>query len=393
MIDIETYRTRIGVFTTKNRKSLFKNIQEYYDYSTSDSYNSGKNAFNATKTILKVILILTLLYPTCPDVPPYRPILSTTYTHLPGQCYSSSLVLPALVTSGKFSTTVTVGEQVLQWREYFVVSVKQTTNCRARSLHGNTKRGIVNLHINVRSLYRKMVEVKNLVQQEKPHLLGCSECELRKSHHNENSLKIPGYDLLLPKSWDVYGKARVVVYIKKSLEYEHLVGLEDENIQSIWVRAGFKNTKKIFYSHQYREHTSTLGSSMASQRAALDKMLVQWEEALTYDSSGSPNEVHVAGDMNLDSSGGRWLDPGYSLVSLGRMIDQCCSANNFYQMVDKITRVQYNSVRRETATSCIDHVYCNAKHRISTVRVVTFGASDHDAVVYTRFSKEPTPNI
>ena len=88
--------------------------------------------------------------------------------------------------------------------------------------------------------------------------------------------------------------------------------------------------------------------------------------------------------MNLYSSGGRWLDLGYSLVSLVRMVDQCCIANNFSQLVDNVTRVQCNSVRRETATSCIDHVYCNAKHRISTVRVVTFGASDHDAIVYTR---------
>ena len=226
-------------------------------------------------------------------------LLLRTHFSLASVIPTPTVLLPAVVTSGKFSSTVAVGEHVLQWREYVVVSVKQTTNCRARSLHGNTKRGIINIHINVRSLYRKMVEVKNLVQQEKPHLLGCSECELRKSHHNENALKIPGYDLLLPKSWDVYGKARVVVYVKKSLEYEHLVGLEDEAIQSIWVRAGFKNTKKIFFSHQYREHTSTLGSSMASQRTALDKMLVQWEEALTYDSSASPNEVHVAYTLYL----------------------------------------------------------------------------------------------
>ena len=157
------------------------------------------------------------------------------------------------------------------------------------------------------------------------------------------------------------------------------------------MRAGFKNTKKIYYSHQYREHTSTLGSSMAAQRSALDRMLLQWEEAVVHGSSGTPNEVHIAGDLNLDSLNGRWLETGYSLVTLGRMVVDCCNTNNFTQMVDKVTRVQFNSIRNETATSCIDHLYCNAKHRISSVRVVTFGASDHDAIAYTRFSKEPTP--
>ena len=154
--------------------------------------------------------------------------------------------------------------------QFNILGKKQTSNFFARYLHGNIKRGIVNLHVNVRSLYRKMTEVKNLVQQEKPHILGLSECELRKSHHNISSLKLPGYELILPKSWEVHGKARVVVYVKKTLEYEHLHELENPEIQSIWLRAGFKNTKNIYYSHQYREHTSTLGSSMAAQRTALD---------------------------------------------------------------------------------------------------------------------------
>ena len=41
--------------------------------------------------------------------------------------------------------------------------------------------------------------------------------------------------------------------------------------------------------------------------------------------------------------------------------------------------------------SCIDHVYCNAKYRMSAVKVISFGGSDPDAIVYTRFSKEPKP--
>ena len=78
-----------------------------------------------------------------------------------------------------------------------------------------------------------MSEVKNLVLQEKPHILWISETELRKSYNNLNKLKFPGYELLLPKSWDIYGKARVVVYIKKTLYYDHLPELEHEDVQSI----------------------------------------------------------------------------------------------------------------------------------------------------------------
>ena len=375
MIDINLYRSRIGNFnsSSRNRKMKFSKL-----FRSQFSENS-KTTNNLSKMIITVQLILTigLLIPSW---------------NLPGDAaLTSALSSCWMLPTTAYPQAGLAVEGVLQWKEYITLSTNQTPNFLARSLHGNIKRGITNIHVNIRSLYNKMAEVKNLIKQEKPHILGISETELRKSHHNIDCLKVPGYDLLLPKSWDMHEKARVVVYIKKSLEYDHIASLEYGDVQSIWLRAGFKNTKKIYYSHMYREHTSTLGSSMAAQRTTLDRMLLQWEEAVSHGTSGATNEVHIAGDMNLDSLGGRWLEPGYSLVTLGRMVEECCSSNNFTQMVDKVTRVQYNSIRKETAASCIDHVYCNAKHRISAVKVVTFGASDHDAVAYTRYSKEPAP--
>ena len=170
----------------------------------------------------------------------------------------------------------------LALQPYVSLSKKLTPNFQARYLNGNIKRGVYNVHINLRSLYNKMSEVKNLIKKEKPHILGVSEAELKKSLHNPSSLKVPGYDLLLPKSWSEHGKARIVMYVKKNLAYEHVEELENPDIQSIWIKAGFKNNKKVYYSHVYREHTSTLGSSMSSQRSALATMLGQWEDALAH---------------------------------------------------------------------------------------------------------------
>ena len=132
-----------------------------------------------------------------------------------------------------------------------------------------------------------------------------------------------------------------------------------------------------------------MGNSLADQRVALKSQLSQWEEAPHHGNPDVPNEVHVAGDMNLDSLKGRWLEPGYPLVFLARMVVDCCNANNFKQMVDNITRSQYNSVKHQASISCIDHLYCNARYRISPVKVLTCGASDHDAISYIRYSKEP----
>ena len=70
------------------------------------------------------------------------------------------------------------------------------------------------------------------------------------------------------------------MFVKKSIYYEHLEDIENEDTQTIWLRAGFKNTKKIYFSHQYREHTNTMGNSLAAQRTALEKMLIQWDEGV-----------------------------------------------------------------------------------------------------------------
>ena len=248
------------------------------------------------------------------------------------------------------------------------------------------------MHLNIRSLGNKVSEVKNLVKKHNPHIFGLSECELNKarSTFNEKQLKIPGYDLLFPKSWALHGKARVVIYVKKTLEYEQIHDLEDEKIQTIWIQGGFKRSKKIFYCHGYREHTSTLGSSIRAQTEYLNVFLSQWEEATIHGRSPSePNETHVCCDMNLDALGGRWMEPDYHLYSLAKLVQTACDLSNFHQLVNQPTRSQYNSVKRTTDISCIDHIYTNMKFRCSEAVVTSFGDSDHDLISYVRFAKDP----
>ena len=271
------------------------------------------------------------------------------------------------------------------------IGKRETKNFEMRYLHGNIEKGVKNIHINIRSLFNKMGDIKAIVKKENPHIIGISEAELVKDRHNLSSLKIPGYIYLLPKSWETVGKARVIVYVKKTLQYIQVSDLEDAKVQSIWLKAGFKNSKQVYYAHVYREHTNCLGSSLGDQRNILDKLLVQWDLAVAHGSPASPNEVHVTGDMNLDALNGRWLQPDYSLVSLARMVREVCYSLNFNQMVNVITRVQFNSIQNKTAYSCIDHVYSNASHRISAVRVLPCGSSDHDAISFIRYSKVSKP--
>ena len=121
----------------------------------------------------------------------------------------------------------------------------------------------------------------------------------------------------------------------------------------------------------------------------MDKLLHQQEAACSLNNLDDQNEIHIAGDMNLDALGGRWLSPGYSLLSLAKMVENVCNSFNLTQLVKEPTRKQFNSVDATKHQSCIDHIYTNVKHRCSNPEIISFGASDHDLISYIRYSKEP----
>ena len=114
--------------------------------------------------------------------------------------------------------------------------------------------------------------------------------------------------------------ARVLVYVKSSFEYERLEELEHESVQSIWLKGGFKNGKKLIFCHTYREHTNCLGNSIKDQQYCLEKLLNQWDMASDIKLSGQPSEIHICGYMNLDAMNGKWMNPSYHLYKLSRMV-------------------------------------------------------------------------
>ena len=161
--------------------------------------------------------------------------------------------------------------------------------------------------------------------------------------------------------------------------------LQDEYVQSVWLKGGYKNCRDIYFCHSYREHLSK--ESSAVQQNYLSTFLDQWEAAVCHNNAVEPNETHICGDINIDVLENRWLKADYPLIQLSRLIKNVCHSNNFDQLVQGVTRSQYDSVNRRTVVSCIDHVYTNAKFRCSSPRIISFGDSDHDLIKYVRYSK------
>ena len=371
MIDLILYRCRIGTYSSHGRNPKFSRK----DRSTGGLSAKTRNCTPNAATSLIILLLVLVLIPYSSPFPCFSGNIPQLESSTRSLCFSFNP--PNLVIAPPF----------------IVQSRKQTSNFLARYINGNPPRGIKNMHLNVRSVGNKVFEIKNIVKEHSPHILGLSECELKKvgGFFDESKLKVPGYTLLFPKSWNCHGFARVLVYVKKNLEFEQVAELEDNLAQSVWIKASFKGSKKVFFCHLYREHTSTMGNSVRAQRNNLDILLNQWEAATLFGSPEEANETHICGDMNLDCLNNKWLRADYHLISLSRMVQGACDVSNFTQLVNSPTRAQYNRARNVIDISCIDHIYCNTKFRCSQVFVYSFGSSDHDMIGYTRITKEPRP--
>ena len=413
MIDINTYRSRIGLFCPKVSKKKFLFKRQYSDTFSWNGNQSGKKTLFVLQSIFKLILLLTLLLPSASV--PERKLPALSHGHVRGQQAVSTVRVHsgAGVRQRAVSTVYSgagVGYGGTDWyatvwsadgkymgggkqdtfEDYYGVNFgKVDHNFQARYLYGNIQKqkGIMNMHLNIRSLRYKVYEVKQLIKQHNPHIFGVSECELNKDRVEEKTLKIPGYDILFPKSWSLHGYARVIVYVKKTFKYQQISELEDDLVQSVWLKGGQRNSKDIYFCHAYREHLSREGT--AAQRNYMGRFLAQWEAAAQHGGRAEPNETHVCGDINIDVYQGKWLQQDYQHLSLSRLIKNTCDLNNFHQLVKEVTRVQFNSINNTTEVSCIDHIYTNAKFRCSDPIVVSFGDSDHDLIKYTRYSKNP----
>ena len=384
MIDISQYRLQIGIFRQKvfRKKFLFHN--EFYETASWNKNKSGDSAFFVAKLLFKILIICIFFLPSWTGCS--TPGVSSSWCPMTAVPLSWSLYSSKVVTTSNWTHSLVCSRDI----RVGLYTRRGTGNFWARYVYGNIGqiKGIHNMHFNIRSLKYKISDVKNIISSEKPTILGLSECEIKKESLDPKLLKIPGYNILYPKSWETHGFARVLIYVKKSFSYKQVHDLEDSLVQSIWLRGSFRSSKPIYFCHAYREHSSAMGGSVSNQKEYLNIFLGQWEAAIEHDNANEPNEVHVSGDINLDYQ--RWLQPSYRLHSLTRLVQNVCNAYNFSQLVTEPTRLMYNSISMITEVSCIDHIYCNFKHKCSSPRVIVCGASDHDIISYVRYSKGPT---
>ena len=269
---------------------------------------------------------------------------------------------------------------------------KMVTNFMSRYLHGNRKASGIKIgHWNKGPgfLQNKISEVKHIIQGLRPHILGLSEANLKRTH-DQNLAEVDDYVLhtSLTLTNPEVNTSRIVVYIHKSLVVKVREDLMCNSYSSIWLEVGLPRHKKFLVCQTYREW-QVLGqvdrSSLAvsEQLARWTVFLDQWERALD-----TGMEVHVLGDMNLNHL--NWTNMNLPASNQSVKLRSLITALFTRILPHGVSQCVAGPTRHwpGQAPSGLDHYYTNKPDKISPVTTQHCGGSDHMLIHATRYSKQ-----
>ena len=236
-------------------------------------------------------------------------------------------------------------------------------------------------------LVNKLTDIKCIVEEHKPHILGLGEANVRQDHALED-LHIEGYLLYLDSAINTQiGMARVAVYTHTSLRVQRRPDLEDDTIPAVWLECGLPGQQRILVCIGYRQwqllgQQDNSSGSVSAQLGRWLTFLNKWESAIN-----EGEEVIVAINANLDHLSWRSenLPPYHISVKLRPLTDA---------LFDKILPLGVSQLvagathlTRGQARSGLDHLYSNKPDKLSSVQTYITGLSDHKLIKVIRFAK------
>ena len=365
-INIQQYRARIGSFLP------FRNSLSKSSYNESNKPTDNQSSNLTYSLVLAVFIFFFSLY----------------FTNLQHSSYSKASSTPLVTTSpALMESDVILGIDILS---HFLFTM--VTNFQSRYTNGNRKgKGIKIGHWNKGGsfLINKMPDIKTIIGQHHPHILGISEANLL-AVHNENLAAVQDYNLHVCPTREnpALRTSRIVVYTHKDIVAKLRPDLMCDRYSSIWLEVGLPKHKKFLVSQSYREwqYTNQRGDrSSSSIPEQLNRWLVfldQWERALD-----TGMEVHCLGDMNLNHC--NWMDQNLP------------KNNQSYKLRDLITalftRILPHGVSQHVVgptrhfpgqvSTGLDHYYTNRPAKLSQVQSFYCGGSDHMLITGIRNSR------
>ena len=240
----------------------------------------------------------------------------------------------------------------------------------------------------------KFNEVKQFLHMEKPHCLAIIESDVFKLSSNvargkkfstselHEVLKVDGFKLELPNTWEVHSQARILCYVSEEINYSRRHSSPQfDHIPSITLDIGLGKASKTIVHYYYREWKNgvTGEDSQQSQVEDLKLHIKQWTELVA-----TGRSFISIGDANLCAMS--WNDLNYRHKELASIVQQFMVDESCFQMVHSPTRIQI--VGGILQQSCLDHVTTNVPEKCSLPEIIPAGSSDHLPVLITKYSRE-----
>ena len=242
----------------------------------------------------------------------------------------------------------------------------------------------------------KIEDLKIYALKNTPHIMSVTEINISKNENNTNEdsktifsteqvhkvFQIPGYEIILPVSWQLYGVARILVYVHEEINYKVCeLNNDEKHLQTVTLEVGFGRASKHFVNMYYREWKSlvTGENSTAAQAMNLKKLMNIWTRA-----SSTTKDFVALGDMNLCAL--NWNENGYNHATLASIVQDFMLSENCYQLINSFTRVR--QVAGSVQRSCLDHITTNCISKMSSPEVIGISRSDHLGISIVKLTKE-----
>ena len=207
------------------------------------------------------------------------------------------------------------------------------------------QKGLVFLHLNVRSLIPKLPEVRRLLAETNAAVLTLSETWLDETV-TDGEVNMDGYSTIR-RDRNRHGGG-VLLYVKDGISYNTRPDLQEEGLEAAWIELFLPKSKGILVSSIYRPPDDS--SFLSKLEISLGKVQPS-------------TEIYVLGDFNIN----------YDKRDL-----RCCKKYtdilDFYnckQIISDHTRVSVNS------STTLDHIVTNSLHKIGKSGVLGHSFSDH----------------
>ena len=189
------------------------------------------------------------------------------------------------------------------------------------------RRGLHFIHINARSMFHKLSEIRLLALKIKPAIISISETWLKEFITNQ-SVEIINYNIIR-RDRDTHAGG-VCVYIRSDLAYNHKVELQNTDLEDLWIELLLPKTKPILIGTCYR----------APDNNKLFDCLDSTLSKIQPDA-----EAHILGDFNICLLNNSNLTKNYKNL---------LKSFNFSQLIDSPIRVT------QTSSTFIDHIQANS---------------------------------